>query len=269
MLAVPQSQPEPGRAPMICMWCKHRSREWAIEHIIPEGIGCQADFVLTEGQVCRNCNNGLGHVDQALLDSFDFPRFIANQTQKGNRPPAVLSRPNFKAYSSRPENEVLINAGRTPVKTRTGDVLSPPRGKRGEVRCEIEVHGGLATGRIRMEVGHHPKLSRAVHKVALESLSFFLGNEASWDDRYDAVRDYVRENKGSRLILLIFPHEWKYQHEVWPPWVDQDGNHAVLMQLCGIEFVVDLSPSQKYLPQLKDQLRAEHGDQGWTWAPLA
>jgi HNH endonuclease len=60
-----------------CIWCTKLNASTAVEHIIPEALGCPNGFVLKDGAVCESCNNNLGHLDQAVLDEFDMLVFLA------------------------------------------------------------------------------------------------------------------------------------------------------------------------------------------------
>jgi len=91
-----------------CIWCKKTTQKIAEEHIIPDALGCPANLVLTKGEVCQACNNGLAHLDQAVADEFDMIAFNENIPRKGGRPPVVLGRGNVVGTQCGRRDETVL-----------------------------------------------------------------------------------------------------------------------------------------------------------------
>jgi HNH endonuclease len=70
-----------------CIWCQQSPFGHHVEHVIPEALGGPPGLGLTSAVICVDCNNGLGHLDQAVCDEFDFSAFMARVPRK-----KVLSR---------------------------------------------------------------------------------------------------------------------------------------------------------------------------------
>src|SRR5918995_740309 len=109
-----------------CIWCKKPNVDTDIEHIIPEALGCPEGFVLTAGAVCGSCNNNLGHLDQAVIDEFDIPAFIAGVRGKRGRPPKINSRGNMFGTWGESGPVIHVNMGRNPIKAEGGHLLAAP-----------------------------------------------------------------------------------------------------------------------------------------------
>lgn len=82
-----------------CLWCGSEEFRPSIEHILPEALACPPGFVLRDC-VCRPCNNGLAHIDQALLKKFELVTFIKGVRRKKGKPPSVVSWPSLRGRHS-------------------------------------------------------------------------------------------------------------------------------------------------------------------------
>jgi hypothetical protein len=102
-----------------CIWCLNESTVNHVEHIVPEALGCPDNFVLTNEEVCIKCNNGLGHIDQAVIDDFDFPAFMAGIPRKGGKPPIISSRGNVKGAVEPNGPGISFNMEKHAVKDHT------------------------------------------------------------------------------------------------------------------------------------------------------
>lgn len=76
----------------VCIWCLKPSTDSDKEHIFPEALGCPPELMLPGHAVCRKCNNDLAHLDLAVIDDFDFSRFLYGIPRKKNRPPEISGR---------------------------------------------------------------------------------------------------------------------------------------------------------------------------------
>lgn len=252
---------------MKCVWCKckRNNTEMGFDHIIPRAIGCPPGFVL---KICKLCHPRLSNLDLALAESFDFLRFISNVKRKRGRSPVIIGRTNVYARHTGNGPEMHINIGKgkahTPYK-----VLSPCTGKEADIKGGItELPEGVAYVSMEGNIGHHPKLSRALHKIALESVAYFLGVEAALREEYDQVRNFVLDGVGNRIVLLLMPEKWEYKNIVRTHYIDGQGNYCVSMKIGGIEMIVDLSPNQVHVPTMKNYLFNTYGKRGWSWVPV-
>jgi hypothetical protein len=233
-----------------CIWCKAIDAPPSVEHIIPEALGCPPDFELTGGVVCMACNNGLGHIDSALVDEFDFVLFGANIPRKGGRTPEVRSRGNVIARRGTDGPEIHFNMEPHPVAGPRGETLSPYKGKPRNIKAQFEVVGMVAKVGFEVPFGQGPKFIRGLHKIALSSLVYFLGPELALESKFDAVRRYVRHGEGKRQVLFRPADDKGYAHHVNAPYTSGSGNYLVGMRIGIVEFLVDLSPTMSVLPVL-------------------
>lgn len=253
---------------MQCIWHKAESLDFDIAHIIPEALGCPEGLVFRDGEECRACNNRLAYVDRALVDSFDVFRFMLGQRTKKGELPKITSRPNLYAFWDKTGPIIDVNLEKFKVKTTSGRLLSPGKGKQGGVSGRITPHGVEAEIVLGVPVGHQPLLSRGLHKVALGSLVKLISHDHVLDPVYDPVRDFVSTGCGSREVLMLAPQAgWTYRHVVGPVYTSSEGHIGLELVLCGFTFCIDLSPTQTVVPKLKEQLRLAYGDTGWTWLP--
>lgn len=251
---------------MPCIWCKEDGKPPSEEHILPEALGCPPEFVLTNGEVCKPCNNGLAFLDRALVDDFDIPAFQASVPRKSGKPPRVDSRGNMEAYQTAEGPVIAINMDPVPVTTpegvRVGGVGKSDR----NIRATLARDGNVAKVSFEVEFGSSPKFARGIHKIALNATAYFLGLEAAIDPQLDPVRAFVRNGSGNRRILALVSRDSEYRNTVWAPYRHKDGL-TVVVRLVMMEFVVDLSPTQAALPLLTTELERTRGKNGWSLLP--
>lgn len=231
-----------------CIWCKAVDAPSSIEHIIPEALGCPLGFQLTGGIVCKSCNNGLGHIDSAVVDEYDFALFGANIPRKGGRDPEVRSRGNVIAKRGAGGPEIYFNMEPYAVPGPSGESLPPFKGKARNVKAQFEVDGALAKVSFDVPFGQGPKFVRGLHKIALSSLAHFLGPELALESKFDPVRHFVIKGHGNRQVLFKPADDDKYAHLVSPPYQSADGQYLVGMRIGIAEFIADLSPTMSLLP---------------------
>lgn len=208
---------------MLCIWHKDESKEFDEAHIIPEALGCPENFLLRNGEECKNCNNRLAYVDRALIDSFDVLRFHVGQPTKKGKPPQVTGRPNLFASFDTNGPTIEVNLGKSNKRTSTGKNLSPGKGRPGGVAGSVAVNGQEALLTLKVPIAHQPLLSRAIHKVALASLVKLISHEHVLNPTYDPVRDFVLQGVGSREVLMLSHGEWSYRHAVGPVYSSPQG----------------------------------------------
>ncbi len=249
-----------------CIWCKEVGAP-SREHIIPEALGCPNGFVLSEGVVCRACNNGLGHLDQAVIDDFDLPAYMSGVPRKNNRAPAIRSRGNMIGTSGPDGKEISINMERFPVKAHDGTRLGAFGNSVRNVQASFEQDGRIGKISFSVSIGQNLKFVRGIVKIGLSSLAYFLGPDLALSEDFDPIRDFVRQGKGVRPVFLKQSTADSYSNKVWPPYQSETGEYAVTFRLAIVEFLIDLSPNLTNFQMFKDQATKMYGDSGWTYLP--
>ena len=248
-----------------CIWCKKVSVKSAPEHIIPACLGCPDGFVLSNGAVCTECNNWLGHLDQALLNQFEIPAFMAGVPRKKGRPPAIRSRGNVIGTVGNLGKEISINMETHPVLAHDGSKLTAFGKSPRNIRATFEQSGQLANISFSLPLDNNPKFMRGIVKIAFSSLAYFLGTDFALTEDFDPIRLYVRNGQGARSILCAKSREDGYKTQVSPPIKSKSGEYIVRLQLAYFEFLVDLSPNLTLFPIIKEKARSLYGETGWSW----
>lgn len=250
-----------------CIWCRGAGTPPAVEHIIPEALGCPDGFVLSGGTVCQACNNGLAHLDQTVVDDFDVLAFMSSVPRKRGRPPQIRSRGNVIGTKGPAGYEISFNMNRYAVTghdgTRSGAFGKSDR----NIMGSFEREGRFAKVFFSVPVGRSMKFVRGAVKIAFSSLTYFLGTDLALSEDFDPVRAFVREGIGQRPVLLIPSSTHSYRHQVWPPYRSESGHYAVRFRLAVLEFCVDLSPKLTLFPMLKRKATEMYGRSGWTYLP--
>ena len=249
-----------------CIWCKESGNPTSKEHIIPEALGCPPDLVLTNGEVCKLCNEQLGFLDRALLDDFDIPACQAGVPRKRNRPPRIDSRGNMVGYQTTDGPVFVINMECHPVTTPEGVRVAAFGKSSRNIRANIEKAGDKVQISYETPIGSSPLFSRGIHKIALNATAHFLGHDAALDPQLDPVREFVRHGTDNRHILALVTHDSEYRNTAWAPYRHKDGL-SVAVRLAMVEFVVDLSPAQSALPLLIAELERTQGKNGFSLLP--
>jgi hypothetical protein len=235
----------------VCLWCKSKTSKAADEHIIPESVGCPPEFVLKSGEVCEDCNNGLAHLDREVVQAWDFLLFYYNIPRKDNRPPAVDSRGNFVARQTAEGPTLFVNMDPKPIAAPHGvDLGAYGRSKR-NVSATLTRDGDNAEITYNIGIKFSKKFVRGLHKIALESLAYFIDVAEALDDKYDPIRSYVLDGSSSRQALGLMSEDILFRNQVWPPYRDPDRTgYVVCIRLAVFEYVVDLTPNCSALPTL-------------------
>lgn len=258
----------PGMAEAVqnCIWCTKPVRKANVEHIMPDALGCPSHFVLRD-TVCIGCNNGLGHVDQALLRQFEIIAFMMGVPRKDGRPPLINQWGPIRGRYTPTGPEIHLNAGPGTVAS-FGKNLPAASARNGitGISMEPRVVGERSEVSFNVEFGNEPKFSRAVHKVALGSVAFFAGADEALSSRFDPVRAFVRKGIGQFDVLMMGGTIGRH-HQFGPP-VQLEGHALPLveMEILGIAFAVDLDPAQQALQRVAESLRSRAVD-GWMIIP--
>ena len=240
----------------ICIWCL-KSRPSSVEHIFPEALGCPPEFVLKTG-VCRRCNNGLSHIDHALVHQFEMMAFMAGIQRKGGRPPAVHTWAGLTAAVTKEGPEIHINAGPQLV-TALGRPLSSASARQGLKNITFQGSAGIGTVTFDQEIGSNPKFVRALMKVAVGTVAFFNGVERAASIELAPTRDFVKTGAGQFRALLLHQTDGQW-HAFHAPWTNPVTDLPIVaMTIFGLQFVVDLDPQQRALATMSEKAGKEGG----------
>lgn len=242
----------------ICIWCKRENTDTAIEHIIPEALGCPAEFELRGGLVCQRCNNGLGHIDQAVIDDFDVLAFLNNVPRKKGRSPAIQNRGNMLGKIEGNEASIAINMENYPISSPIGHLTKKGQSGRG-IQARIETNGSIGKVEFSTSIGKSPKFGRGITKIGFSSAVYFLGEEQFYSVNYDPIREYVTNGGGTPRVLMLASRDINYSNQAWSPFANQQGQYAAIVRIAVCEFMIDLSPNCSLIGELKSKA-AESGD---------
>jgi hypothetical protein len=169
-----------------------------------------------------------------------------------------------------------VNMGPGDVTLASGRVLKAPTSTPNSVEASITVMGREAEIHARARMLHHPDCSRALHKIAIESIALAVGQASGRDAGRAAAshpslanaRQYVMQGGAPRVVqYTVDSEEPVYRHSLRMPFSGQDG-YTVEFLLCGIRFTVDLTPAQARVPYLMKLFEARLGQTGWNWLPI-
>jgi hypothetical protein len=251
-----------------CIWCTKLNATAAVEHIIPEALGCPEGFVLKDGAVCESCNNNLGHLDQAVLDELDMFVFMAGVRGKRGRRPKINSRGNMLGAWEDSRPVFHINLGPTAAKTQGGHVLGAPGKSRRNIQATLQRFTNRADVSFQIRLGEGPKFVRGIVKIAFSSLAFFHPSEVL-TDHFDSIRRFVTEGDGERKIIWMPAPDRKFTNQVRRPLRHESGDYyAISFRLGPIDFIADLSPDMTLFPIFKAKAYESYGATGWSWLPL-
>lgn len=253
-----------------CIWCKRPIRKANIEHILPDSLGCPPEFLLRDC-VCMACNNGLGHVDQALLRQFEIVAFMRGIRRKGGRPPIINNWAAIRGQYGAKGPEIFINAGPQTVEAlgKNLHAASPSNGIHAVMNSGPNIVGQESQVSFKQEFGRDRKFRRAIYKVAFGTLAYHLGAAEALRDAYDPVRAFVRKGQGDFDVLMMSGGEADGGHYFCRPLVPEGCTFPIIdMGIFGVTFGVDLDPEQQGLAQMRARL-TEREVQNWMIVPRA
>lgn len=254
-----------------CIWCHALDPEAPPEHVLPAGLGWRDEHTLTGGGTCRRCNHGLAYLDAVVVNEFDMARFVLGVKGRAGRPPSVASRGNAAARYERGKPLIYVNLSPEPVVD--GDIRLGPAGRSaGDLRGSVTM---TADGRAVMKVQHNVfearNLVRALHKLALTAIAYLVSVDYARSARFDAVRRFVRSP--GNPMTAIAKRRVLAGTSARPPgvWIYKRGTppEAVLMQIVGALFVVDLSPDEEHLEALRQEAPSDFLQGEWIVLPYA
>jgi hypothetical protein len=252
-----------------CIWCLQATETLPdVEHIIPEALGCPPGFTLPASLVCRRCNNGLSHLDTAVIDEFDFLVFFAGVSRKRGRSPAIRSRGNALGTVEDGMTTISFNMGKKPCKAHNGEHLPGYRGGKRHVQAVLGSQGnGQAKLSYEVTFGQGNKFVRGLLKIAFSSLTYFCGSAVALSEEFAPIREFVRAGIGKRHAFLRFSDDSAYSNRVWPPYHAPSGECCITFRIAMAEFLVDLSPNESQLETLRAKASELYGGSDWCLLP--
>ncbi|TXI87183.1 MAG: HNH endonuclease [Cupriavidus sp.] len=251
-----------------CIWCLRPIRKGSEEHVLPDALGCPPELVLEVG-VCMACNNGLGHIDQALIRQFEIPAFVAGVRRKKGKPPAINMWAPIKGRYVDGKPELHLNAGPQTIET-LGRQLPAANAANGITKISFDTPeiGQEATISFTQELGREPKLGRALLKVALGTIAIQRGLDDARHPRFDPVRAFVRKGDGHFDILMTEGRQDRAQHVgLWTS--DAAAPFPIVeVSLFGATLFVDTDPAQQGMAMLREAFTKD-GGVPWTVLPKA
>lgn len=251
-----------------CIWCKKLNNSKALEHIIPEALGCPEEFIFKDGTVCEQCNNKLAHVDRAVVDEYDLVLFTAGVPRKRGRKPIVRSRGNFIAdYDKDGHKFMALNMTRDSIDGPDGSKIAGFKNSDRNITGSLRPQGPEQKTSFSIQIGKAKKFRRGIVKIAYSSIAYFLGGGSVTAPEFDGIRKFVVSGYGDRPLLLSANTDPEFRHHVWPPYV-RDGYYAVTFRLGPIEYVVDLSPDVRFFEELREKKKELSPSDEWTYLPI-
>lgn len=241
----------------------------SVEHIIPEALGCPENFVLTDGVVCKSCNNGLAHLDRAVFDDFDMIAFLANVPRKGGRAPSVRGRGNLVATLGSDGPEISINMDPEARVAHDGTPLGAFGRSQRNVKATFKRAGNTADMSYSADIGRSPKFVQGITKIAFSAFAYFRGPEAALSEQFAPIRAFVRSGAGQRPVLMTLSEDMLYRNEAWPPYRSEHDEYSIVFRLAVAEFLVDLSPHLSLSAVFKEKLPDLYSTKSWVWIPPA
>ena len=235
--------PVPNR----CIWCQRQAPDvsFNINHVLPECVGNERQQILPTGIVCEECNQYFGaKIEPALLDD-PFFHVIAVAL-------SLVDPDDMNVFRAR-----IFDATHPPVEpvNRALDVHALLKGQ--EVNLDVSY-----TIRGRISRQYSPRnlaaLSRAVHKIAFESLAWVLyvkGIETPFDPfsaQFHAVREWARKGRPRSSVRPVLRRMGEISHQ-WEHRIRRFGQElGIELNLFGDWYGVNLtSPHSQALSNLQ------------------
>jgi hypothetical protein len=251
-----------------CIWCCTENGDSSIEHIIPEALGCPDGFVLTDGAVCRSCNNDLAHLDKAVIDEFDIFTYFAGVPTKRGKRPEIRSRGNVVGTSDDHERFIAINMGSRAVTGPHGEWIAAYGKSKRNVRAQTKTVDQLGEVSFTTSFGANPKFVRGILKIAFSALAYFIGPQQVTHLSYDSIRSYVSTGSGTRKVLVMPASDGTYANQAWLINAEGAESSAIELRLGPMDFFIDLTPTMCLFPILQKRAVEQFGESGWSYLPV-
>jgi HNH endonuclease len=253
-----------------CIWCGNPSvGKGSIEHIIPKAIGCPDGFELKNGEVCRNCNNGLGHLDQAVVADFEVPALIAGVPRGRLKGPEIHSFGNTFAHQHALRGtEIFINMDPKPITLENGLTLGGFKGRERDLRWKLTVDGKQATASSGFEFGRSPKVARALYKIGLSWVAYSCGAKVARNLICSDIGAFVKKGYPVRPVFMFSEADSnQYRHQFSNHIEKSSRLVATTFRLGHSRFFIDLTSDLSFSAEWYAATLSLHGEHGWTTLP--
>lgn len=260
-----------------CILCRAPTSHEPEEHIAPEGLIGDLEFVstdparpgaerlvLSEDEVCKKCNTErTSRLDEHLQKQLAFIKPFLNRVGTKRGRPATTMLPGFYARGRPNGPEIVFNAADIPI-TQGENVIPPANANTPAVKSSFDESS--ATIRVSYSMKFTKKFIRALHKIAFELLCKHKGAEYVLHERFDGLRSYILRAKGDRWVAVPLgnvaaPNMWKPGFQLH---VDRNANWIVELKL-GSTFNIDLSPDSDAIRRVA---HSEEAREQWQIFPV-
>ena len=250
-----------------CIWCLRESADTDVEHIFPEALGCPTHLTLPGSIVCKRCNNGLAHLDQVVVDDFDFLLFMNGIIRKRGRAPEISNRGNVFATCTSTGNAIFFNLESVERVTPGGRRIAPYRGRPRDIKPKIQ-HANFTTSfEFEVPFGQDNKFPRGLYKIALNAIASMLGPEVARSETFHWLRDYVKHGGKRRRIMLTAAPSKNFTVAARPPYVNEKGEYAIEIRIAMAIFLLDLSPDENLIHIFEREALRLYGESGVSILP--
>ena len=244
--------------PWKCIWCLKElvDSETDESHVLPECLGNDDQQVLPKGVVCKKCNQYFGQKVEPVLLRDPLLHIMAVVLRL--RDPDDMNEFRDKIFdtSHPPVGEVKRNA------TLNAELSSDNF----TVDVKYSIEGRLSKTYRRKDLAF---LSRAVHKIAYESLAWSIyvkgifTNIDMFSTEFDYIRDWSRRGQPINFIRPVVRKqsshnvnkEWKPSHWIFPTY------YGAELNLFGDYYVVSLtSPPHRVEDDLRERIDSSKHD---------
>jgi hypothetical protein len=226
-------------------------------------------MTLSGNVVCKRCNNNLSKLDLAVCDEFDLYAFFSGVPRRRGKPPQILNRGNLIATVEPSGPTVSINMDPGPSPSHMKQQLGPYGGSQRNVKAKIFISGEIASISGQVPFGQGKNFVRGLLKIAFSCFTYHLGPELATNNRFDPVREFVMHGKGARRVLVAKGDDSQFLLASYPPWIGRDGNYCVEFRIATLHFLVDLSPEESQLLDLRQKAANFFGTDGFFVLPTS
>ena len=241
--------------PNRCIWCRGEppNTTFDVSHVLPECVGNENRQVLPKGVVCKQCNSYFGSkVEPALLGD---PLFHVMAVFLRIADPEDMNEFRDRVFDAEhpPVKSVERNL-RYDIEVSPMDL---------SLNIQYEIKGQLSKSYSRKELA---LLSRAVHKIAFETLAWTIFVDGKnedidiFDHRFDTIRKWSREGDPQNSVRPVLRRQAFYRPE--PKWGfrlwKRGDSLPIELNLFGDWYAVSLtSPPEKAGDDLKKWVGSE------------
>lgn len=222
--------------PNRCIWCQRQPPEisFNLSHVLPESVGNNQQ-ILPSGVVCKSCNSYFGSkVEPALLSD---PLFHAQAVFLRLKDPSDMNEFRDRIFDKEhPPTEQLQRSLSLKAKVQESQI---------SLEIKYEIQGILDKQYTTKELSI---LSRAIHKIAFESLAWTLfvkGTETPIDlfsTQFDPIRSWAREGQPQRSVRPVLRRPAKTISPQWESRVWGNGTIITLeLKLFGDWYAVNIT----------------------------